>query len=113
MSISKSDESWMNFFSEYVSLSSTWMKLRNTWTTAWIEKTSLNLPTAGDIEREPDEPVGDGVGLIPWELGVPGAPDTPPPCPLELSLLFWPVESCKQMKRCMKLKLSFIIERVY
>lgn len=39
-------------------------------------------PTAGDMEREPVDPVGDGVGLIPWELGVPGAG------PLELSLLF-------------------------
>ena len=41
-----------------------------------------NSPTAGDMEREPVDPVGDGVGLIPWELGVPGAG------PLELSLLF-------------------------
>lgn len=34
------------------------------------------------MEREPVEPVGDGVGLIPWEFGVPGAG------PFELSLLF-------------------------
>jgi hypothetical protein len=34
------------------------------------------------MEREPVDPVGDGVGLNPWELGVPGAG------PLELSLLF-------------------------
>lgn len=39
------------------------------------------------MEREPVDPVGDGVGLIPWELGVPGAG------PLELSLLFCPVRS--------------------
>lgn len=44
-------------------------------------------PTAGDMEREPVEPVGEGVGLMPCELGVPGAG------PLELSLLFWPVRS--------------------
>lgn len=39
---------------------------------------------------------------MPWELGVPGAAEGPPapfppapavPPPLELSLLFWPVES--------------------
>lgn len=54
----------------------------------------VNLPTAGDIDRDPEEPVGDGLGLMPWELGVPGAAEAPPvPPPLELSLLFWPVES--------------------
>jgi len=51
-----------------------------------------NSPTAGDMEREPVDPVGDGVGLIPWELGVPGAG------PLELSLLFWPVRSCNKTR---------------
>lgn len=44
-------------------------------------------PTAGDMDRLPEEPVGEGVGLMPWELGVPGAG------PVELSLLFWPVRS--------------------
>jgi hypothetical protein len=52
-----------------------------------------NSPTAGDMERDPVDPVGDGVGLMPWELGVPGAG------PLELSLLFWPVRSCKTNHR--------------
>lgn len=42
-----------------------------------------NIPTAGDIDREPVDPVGEGVGLIPWEFGVPG-----PAGPFELSLLF-------------------------
>lgn len=44
---------------------------------------------------------------MPWELGVPGAAEGPPapfppapavPPPLELSLLFWPVESCKRFR---------------
>lgn len=48
----------------------------------------LYVPTAGDMDREPDDPVGDGVGLIASELGVPGAVPTPVPTPLELSLLF-------------------------
>lgn len=52
------------------------------------------LPTAGDMDRDPDDPVGEGVGLIASELGVPGAVPTPVPTPLELSLLFWPTESC-------------------
>lgn len=39
------------------------------------------------MEREPVEPVGDGVGLIPCELGVPGAG------PPELSLLLPPLKS--------------------
>uniref|UniRef100_A0A8D8JMG1 (northern house mosquito) hypothetical protein n=2 Tax=Culex pipiens TaxID=7175 RepID=A0A8D8JMG1_CULPI len=35
---------------------------------------------------------------MPWELGVPGAAEAPPvPPPLELSLLFWPVESCERL----------------
>lgn len=51
------------------------------------------IPTAGDIDREPDDPVGDGVGLIANEFGVPGAVPTPVPTPLELSLLFCPIES--------------------
>lgn len=45
------------------------------------------------MDRDPDDPVGDGVGLIASELGVPGAVPTPVPTPLELSLLFWPTES--------------------
>lgn len=45
-------------------------------------------PTAGDMDLEPVEPVGDGVGLMPCEFGVPGAG------PFELSLLFAPVKSC-------------------
>lgn len=45
------------------------------------------LPTAGDIDLEPVDPVGDGVGLIPCELGVPGA------APPELSLLLPPLKS--------------------
>lgn len=53
------------------------------------------IPTAGDIDREPDDPVGDGVGLIASEFGVPGAVPTPVPTPLELSLLFCPIESWK------------------
>lgn len=49
------------------------------------------LPTAGDIDREPVDPVGEGVGRITcWGLGVPGGPEPKPlwPPPLELSLLF-------------------------
>lgn len=53
------------------------------------KKRSLHLPTAGDIDLEPDEPVGDGVGLMPCcEFGVPGAAVEFPAPPLELSLLF-------------------------
>lgn len=49
----------------------------------------FDLPTAGDIDLEPDEPVGDGVGLMPCcEFGVPGAAVEFPAPPLELSLLF-------------------------
>lgn len=51
------------------------------------------LPTAGDIEREPDDPVGDGVGRIAIEFGVPGAAPIPGVLQLELSLLFCPIES--------------------
>lgn len=47
-------------------------------------------PTAGDIDLELVDPVGEGVGLIPWEFGVPGAG------PPELSLLLPPLKSCKQ-----------------
>jgi len=53
-------------------------------------------PTAGDMEREPEEPVGEGVGRITcWGLGVPGGPEPMPLCapPLELSLLFCPISS--------------------
>lgn len=64
---------------------------------------SINLPTAGDIDRELVDPVGDGVGLIPWEFGVPGAG------PPELSLLLPPLRSCKSrfniFKRKCQLKL--------
>ena len=42
------------------------------------------------MDREPVDPVGDGVGLIPWELGVAG-----PAGPFELSLLFCPDNSCE------------------
>lgn len=52
-----------------------------------------HLPTAGDIEREPDDPVGDGVGRIAIEFGVPGAAPIPGVLQLELSLLFCPMES--------------------
>lgn len=55
------------------------------------------IPTAGDIDREPDEPVGEGVGLMTCcGFGVPGGPDPNPLCapPLELSLLFCPISSC-------------------
>lgn len=48
------------------------------------------------MEREPEEPVGEGVGLITcWGLGVPGGPEPMPLCapPLELSLLFCPISS--------------------
>ena len=39
----------------------------------------LHLPTAGDMEREPDEPVGEGVGRITCcEFGVPGGPEPMP-----------------------------------
>lgn len=65
----------------------------------------MNLPTAGDIDREPDDPVGDGVGLIASEFGVPGAVPTPVPTPLELSLLFCPIESCK-IKKIKKLMIE-------
>lgn len=44
-------------------------------------------PTAGDMDREPVDPVGEGVGRIPCELGVPGAG------PPELSLLLPPLRS--------------------
>lgn len=57
------------------------------------------LPTAGDMEREPEEPVGDGVGRVTCcEFGVPGAAEPTPlwPPPLELSLLFWLINSCKR-----------------
>lgn len=50
------------------------------------------------MEREPEEPVGEGVGLITcWGLGVPGGPEPMPLCapPLELSLLFCPISSWK------------------
>lgn len=58
------------------------------------------LPTAGDIERDPDEPVGDGVGRIAIEFGVPGVVPTPVVLQLELSLLFCPIESyTKEQKR--------------
>lgn len=53
----------------------------------------MNLPTAGDIEREPDEPVGDGVGRIAIEFGVPGVAPTPLALQFEPSLLFCPIES--------------------
>lgn len=46
-----------------------------------IEK--IYLPIAGDIDRDPVEPVGEGVGLMAWG-----------PPPLVLSLLFWLVKSC-------------------
>lgn len=65
----------------------------------YLRKTFWHLPTAGDIDREPDDPVGDGVGLIANEFGVPGAVPTPVPTPLELSLLFCPTESCKKKKK--------------
>lgn len=39
------------------------------------------------MDLEPVDPVGDGVGLIPCEFGVPGAG------PPELSLLFPPLKS--------------------
>lgn len=48
------------------------------------------------MEREPEEPVGEGVGRITcWGLGVPGGPEPMPLCapPLELSLLFCPISS--------------------
>lgn len=45
------------------------------------------VPTAGDMDREPLEPVGLGVGL---RCGVVARPA--PPLPPE-SLLFWPVRS--------------------
>lgn len=50
-------------------------------------------PTAGDMDRDPDEPVGDGVGLI--ACGFVAAPVLIP----ELSLLFWAVVSCKERER--------------
>lgn len=46
------------------------------------------LPTAGDMDREPLEPVGLGVGL---KCGVVARPALPLP---PESLLFWPVRSC-------------------
>lgn len=48
------------------------------------------LPTAGDIDREPLEPVGLGVGL---KCGVVARPALPLP---PESLLFWPVRSCNK-----------------
>lgn len=42
------------------------------------------------MDLEPVDPVGDGVGLIPCEFGVPGAG------PPELSLLFPPLKSCNK-----------------
>lgn len=48
----------------------------------------LYIPTAGDIDLEPELPVGDGVGLIAIEFGVPGVAATPLALQLELSLLF-------------------------
>lgn len=60
--------------------------------------------TAGDMEREPEEPVGEGVGRITcWGLGVPGGPEPMPLCapPLELSLLFCPISSwCGEGDAC-------------
>lgn len=56
----------------------------------------LYVPTAGDMEREPVDPVGDGVGLMP-ELGVAGLV-WPLPCPLFESLLLAPPTSCKAKK---------------
>lgn len=52
------------------------------------QKLKIYKPTAGDIEREPVDPVGEGVGLIPCEFGVPGQAG-----PFELSLLFCPDNS--------------------
>lgn len=52
-----------------------------------LKSYKFDLPTAGDIDLEPVEPVGEGVGL---QLGVPGAG------PFELSLLFCPDKSCKK-----------------
>lgn len=56
------------------------------------------------MEREPEEPVGEGVGLITcWGLGVPGGPEPMPLCapPLELSLLFCPISSwCGEGDAC-------------
>lgn len=69
------------------------------------------LPTAGDIDREPDEPVGEGVGLMTCcGFGVPGGPDPKPlwAPPLELSLLFCPISSCNMKKYRFSLKTSFI-----
>lgn len=43
------------------------------------------IPTAGDIDLEPELPVGDGVGRIAIEFG---AFDAGP-----ASLLFWPIGS--------------------
>jgi hypothetical protein len=53
----------------------------------------LHSPTAGDIDLDPVEPVGEGIGLMPCvAFGVLGAFGSPP-IPLELSLLFCPVDS--------------------
>lgn len=49
------------------------------------------LPTAGDMDREPLEPVGLGVGL---KCGVVARPALPLP---PESLLFWPVRSCNKI----------------
>lgn len=48
----------------------------------------FDLPTAGDIERELPEPVGEGEGRTPAPIGPP-----------TLSLLLQPVTSCEIKKR--------------
>lgn len=55
---------------------------------------------------------------MPWELGVPGAAEGPPPFPpapavpppLELSLLFWPVESCERFRETLQRREDTVLD---
>lgn len=63
------------------------------------------LPTAGDMDREPLEPVGLGVGL---KCGVVARPALPLP---PESLLFWPVRSCDKTIVSLIPQITFIHTR--
>lgn len=76
---------WWSFKMRKKNCSISHCQFRRIFLKRFINQKKYNIPTAGDIDLEPELPVGDGVGRIAIEFGVFGVVPT---AAFELSLLF-------------------------